>query len=48
MIFFSSFHAEKQRYSTSVTAGHTIAPTASQRGRNMKGKKGNKGDTEEE
>lgn len=47
MIFFFSFHAEKQRYSTSVTAGRTIAPTARQRKRNLKGKKGNKGDREE-
>lgn len=29
MIFFF-FHEEKQRYSTSVTASHTIGPTVTQ------------------
>ncbi|CAB1418070.1 unnamed protein product [Pleuronectes platessa] len=33
---------KKQRYSTSVTAGHTIAPTVLERERNMEGKKLNK------
>lgn len=50
MIFFFSplFHEEKQRYSTSVTAGHTIAAAVKQHESSMKGKKGNKGSREEE
>lgn len=42
VFFFFSFHAQKQQNSTSVTAGHTIAPTVRQeeRERNIKGSKG--------